>query len=485
MKSITDGLTPEPVFKYFEEISKIPRGSGNEKAASDYLLNFAKSRNLEVVQDSAMNIVIKKPATSGYENSPTVIIQGHLDIVCDKNKSKEHDFEKDPIELRIEGDMLYANGTTLGADDGIAIAYALALLDSKDIPHPPLKVLMTVEEEVGLNGATALEAKYLEGDMLINIDSEEEGKLLAGCAGGLRTRQLVPALWEIPKEGLVPYNISIRVLKGGHSGGEIDKGRGNSNKLMGRVLDNLSREVVCFLSEVSGGFKMNAIPREADAVVLISPDDEGKLFDIIEKWDKTFKDELKASDPGVTVSIKKLDHKVDRVFSKETMKKVIASLVLIPNGIQTMSMDIQGLVESSTNLGVVTTTDTEVTFESALRSSIRSLKFSILNQARMVADSLGVSLTTDSEYPEWEYNPDSKLREIFKRVYKNMYQSEPEVIAVHGGVECGLFKKKNPKLDMVSFGPNMYDVHTPDEHISISSIKRTWEYLLEVLKEVK
>jgi len=485
MVDINIKLSTEPIFRYFEEISKIPRCSGKEKAISDYLVAFTKSKNLEVLQDNAQNVLIKKPAFPGYEKAPTVILQGHMDMVCDKNKSTKHDFEKDPIELRVEGDMLYAKDTTLGADDGIAIAYALSLLDSNNIPHPPLRVLVTTGEEIGLNGASALDPKYLEGDMLINMDCEKEGILFSSCAGGIRAKHYMPVTWENSEKDCISYLISIRGLKGGHSGVEIDKGRGNANKLMGRFLNDLLQDMEYYIGEINGGFKMNAIPREADVTVLINPCNESKMVAKIEEWNLIFKNELKASDPGVTLSAKRLDNTILKVLSRDTMNKVISLLVIIPNGVQTMSKDIEGLVESSTNLGVVTTSDAGILFESAIRSNVKSLKYNILNQARMIAGILDIAFETDSDYPEWEYNPDSELREICKRVYRDMYNSEVKVAAVHAGLECGLFKEKNKNLDMIAFGPNMYDVHTPNEHIGISSIKRTWEYLLAVLKEIK
>jgi dipeptidase D len=485
MVDINIKLSTEPVFRYFEEISKIPRCSGNEKAISDYLVAFAKSKNLEVEQDDAQNVLIKKPATPGHEKTPTVILQGHMDMVCDKKKSVKHDFKKDPIELRVKGDMLYAKDTTLGADDGIAIAYALALLDLNTIPHSPLKILITTEEEVGLIGASALDPKYLEGDMLINMDCEEEGILFSSCAGGIRVKHCIPTKWENPEKNCISYLISIRELKGGHSGVEIDKGRGNSNKLMGRFLNDLLQEVEYCISEINGGVKMNAIPQEADVTILIDPCDESKLAAKVDEWNSIFKNELKVSDPQVNLSARRLDNTDLKVLSRDTMKKVIALLVLIPNGVQTMSRDIEGLVESSTNLGVVTTSDAGILFESNIRSNIKSLKYNILNQAKMIANILDIGFETDSDYPEWEYSPYSKLRNIFKRVYTNMYNNELKVAAIHAGLECGLFKEKNKNLDMVAFGPNMYDVHTPNEHISISSIERTWEYLLAVLREIK
>lgn len=479
------GLNPEQVFKFFEEISAIPRGSGNEKAISDYLVEFAKVRKLEVIQDKALNVIIKKPGTAGYEDAPTVIIQGHMDMVCDKNRGTKHDFEKDPIRLRIDGDMIYAHDTTLGADNGIAVAYGLALVDSCEIPHPSLEVLITTEEETGLNGAAALDMGSLKGRYLINLDSEEEGKLLVGCAGGVRTRHCIPIMWEDAKDSLTFYNINIRGLKGGHSGADIHLGRGNSNKLLGRVLNELSNNIEYYIAEVNGGFKMNAIPREADALIAVNTADERRLSEIIDMCESIFKNEFRTPDPGIAVSLERYGGNTKRVFSQDTAGKAIASLLLIPNGVVTMSAEIQGLVVSSSNLGVVTTNGHEVCMESAVRSSVKSLKKSILEQSKAVAALTKADFDASSDYPEWEYDPESKLRAVFERVYERMYGRRPEVIAIHAGLECGLFKSKMNELDMISIGPNLYDVHTPDEHVSISSTRRVWEYLLEVLKEIK
>ncbi|QZY54993.1 aminoacyl-histidine dipeptidase [Crassaminicella profunda] len=485
MSNVLENLKPASVFKYFEEISNIPRGSGNEKEISDYLVTFAKKHDLEVIQDEALNVIIKKKGTTGYENAPTVIIQGHMDMVCEKNSDTIHDFEKDPIKLRIEEDMIYATDTTLGADDGIAVAYGLALLASDDIPHPPLEILITTSEETGMDGAIALDPKNIKGRLLINIDSEEEGFLLVSCAGGMRARQILPIVWETTNKETHAYHISIRGLRGGHSGGEIDKGRGNSNKLIGRFLNDLLNTFPYVMNKISGGSKNNAIPREADAVILIDPNHTSILEEKINEWNNIFKNELRISDPEVYIGYEKVENNFEKVFSKETTQKAVESLVLIPNGIQSMSMEIEGLVESSTNLGVVTTTNEEVTFESAIRSSVKSLKHNISNQSKLVADVLGCKFIGDADYPEWAYNPDSKLRPTFVDVYEKLYGKKPEVTAIHAGLECGLFKEKINDLDMISVGPNMFDVHTPDEHLSISSTERTWDYLLAVLKEIK
>ncbi len=485
MGEIKQEILTDPVLNYFDKISKIPRCSGNEKEISDFLVSFARTKNLEVEQDESLNVLIKKPAFPGYENAPAVIIQGHMDMVCDKNKSKEHDFETDPIELRIEGDMLYAKDTTLGADNGIAVAYALALLDSNDIPHPPLRILLTTEEEVGLKGAAALKSEFLEGDMLINIDCEEEGILFSSCAGGIRATHFVEAVWGNPEKDYIPYLIYVKGLKGGHSGAEINKGRGNANKLMGRFLNALSGEVGFQIGKINGGSKMNTIPREAEVTIYIKPSDENKLKAEIEEWNTIFKKELRTKDPDIILNAGKVTERGVKVLSKETTEKIINLLVVMPDGVQTMSGDIEGLVESSTNLGVVSTSDSGILVESAIRSNIKSLKYNILNQLKAITNILNIKLDTDSDYPEWEYQPDSKLREIFSTVYKDMYQKELKIAAIHAGLECGFFKEKNKNLDIVAFGPDLYDVHTPDEHINIPSLKRTWKYLLNVLKEIK
>ncbi len=485
MSGVLSGLKPEKVFSFFEEISRIPRGSGNEKEISDYLVNFAQKRGLEVIQDEALNVIIKKPGYKGYENATTVILQGHMDMVCEKEANVEHDFTKDPIKLKIEGDMIKASKTTLGADNGIAVAFCLAILDAEDIIHPPLEVLITTEEETGMGGASKLDAKNIKGKILINIDSEEEGILLVSCAGGLRSKVKLPIEWEKAKKDAVIYSLEIKGLKGGHSGSEIDKGRANANKLMGRILNDLMSEIEFNLSNINGGAKMNAIARTAEAHLVISSNNEAKLKNKIEIWDKVLKNEYKSSDPNMSLELKKLDTNLDKVFTYNTTQKVVDILIMIPNGINTMSMAIEGLVESSTNLGVVTTTNEQVTFDSALRSSVRSLKYEILRRIETVAKLVGASAITQSEYPEWEYKTDSYIREIFIEVYKTMFHKEPDIEAIHAGLECGLFNEKFGDVDMISFGPNMYDVHTPDECLSISSTQRTWKYLLEVLKEIK
>lgn len=482
---VLENLKPERVFYYFEELTKIPHCSGEEKEISDYLANFAKEHNFDFIQDEALNVIIKKPGTKGYENSPVVVLQGHMDMVCEKDANVCHDFSRDPLELNVDGDFISAKNTTLGADNGIAVAMCLAILESEDISHPPLEVLLTTSEETGMNGANGLDPKNIQGRILINIDSEEEGKLLVSCAGGERDKIEIPILWENRKENASVYVLKITGLKGGHSGMEINEGRGNANKLMGRLLYEIKKQIDIRLLNVEGGAKTNAIPRSAESVLAMDSAEESVLKEIVSKVASEFKNELKSSDANVSLDFEKVDTEAVKVFSKETTDKVIATLMLVPNGVQTMSKEIEGLVESSNNLGVVKTLEESITFESSIRSSVRSLREKISNEMAIIAEILGGKWESYSAYPEWEYKENSYIREVFQKVYREQFGKELEIAAIHAGLECGLFNEKFENMDMVSFGPNMYGVHTPDEKLSISSTERTWNLLVGVLKEIK
>ncbi len=476
------GLESYKVFEYFKALNEIPRGSGNEQEASKWLVDFAKKRNLEVIQDEAYNVIIKKTGTTGYENADTVVLQGHIDMVCEKNKGTEHDFEKDAIKFIVDGDVLRADGTTLGADNGIAVAYGLALLDDNTLEHPPIELLLTTEEETGMGGALALDPKNIEGKMLINIDSEEEGTLLVSCAGGVR--QVITL--EGDKEaidgcGLV---IEIRGLKGGHSGMDINKERGNSNKLIGRILNELRNEMEVRIHNISGGSKMNAIPRECDCTIVVNENSVDRAVEIINEYHEIFKKELSASDSGIQASFENVE--VSDAFTKESSDRIIDLLIMIPNGVQSMSMQIEGLVESSTNLGVCISEDNKIRFESAIRSSVESRKWEIAKRGDALGNLIGASVEYQSAYPAWQYREDSKLRECMVDTYEKISGNKPEISAIHAGLECGLFGGKfGEKMDMVSFGPNLHDVHTPNEWVEISSVDRCWTYLKEVLKSLK
>ena len=481
-----EDLKPQLVFKYFSEICKIPRGSGNEKQISNYLTREGKKLGLEVVQDEHYNVLIKKKATPGYENAPTVIIQGHMDMDCEKNKGTDHDFKKDPIKLRVEGNYLYATDTTLGADNGIAVAMGLALLASDNIVHPPLEVVFTADEEESMNGAMNLKGDLFKGSYIINLDSEEEGTITVSCAGG------VTALVTIEKEfkdvnSKVAFNIDVKGLLGGHSGMEINKQRANSNILMGRILNHLLNHanINLDLVQISGGAKNNAIPREADAVILIDEKDEEILKEELNKILNIFKNEFKTSDPKIEILCEKSHKTYNEALKDDIRDKIIATIILMPSGIQTMSMDIENLVESSTNLGVINNNKDNFLFEFATRSSVKSLKDEINNKMSLLCKTLDVKLSLEDDYPEWEYAKDSKLEEICINTYEELTGQKPEISAIHAGLECGLLLDAIKGAQAVSIGPNLYDVHTPNEHLDIKSTNRTWNYLLAILKNIK
>lgn len=480
MKNVLNGLNPSLVFKYFEEISQIPRGSKNEKEISNFLYKFAKDLNLEVIQDEHLNIIIRKPATKGYENCPGVILQGHMDMVCEKNKDVDHDFEKDPIDLRIIDDMIYANGTTLGADNGIAVAMSMAVLASNDLAHPALEVLITSDEEAGMTGAMNLDGELLKGKYIINLDSEEEGYLLVSCAGGNRSYVTLPLTYKPVDENKQALLVEVKGLLGGHSGMDIIKQRANSNVVMGRVLNLL--DVNYDLVEVNGGSKNNAIPRECESKVVVDKNQVDAFKASLSKIEEILKNEFRTTDPGLKIVVEEAS--ADKVLTDECKSKALLLLNLIPNGIQTQSMDIEGLVESSTNLGVVKTSEDKMSFESAVRSSVATLRESINDKTKLLANSVGANIEITDGYPAWEYVKDSKLEHICVDVYEKLTGKKPVITAIHAGLECGLLLSKMNGAEAISMGPNMFEVHTPNEHVSISSIKNVWDYLVKVLESM-
>ena len=478
-------IKPERVMHYFKEMSQIPRCSYDEQRISDYLAKTAKDLGLEVIQDEALNIIIKKPAYKGYENGPTVVLQGHMDMVCEKSDSSNHDFTKDPIKFEIEDDFIIAKETTLGADNGIAVAMSLAILESKDIPHPALEVLVTSNEESGMTGASALDPKNIKGRILINIDSEEEGTILVSCAGGERNIITLPVVWEDLNNDKEIYNLTVAGLMGGHSGIEIDQGRGNSNKILARVLNRIDHLGDIDISNIDGGSKSNAIPRLAKVILSVPKDKIEKIKEEIMKVEKELRSELISIDKDVELTFEKSSEKLSKVFSKKTKEKLITALMLLPNGVQTMSKDIEGLVESSNNVGVVKTVGDTITIESAMRSSVGSLKTYISDQVKLVADTIEAEWESTSAYPAWEYNKESYIRDVFIKSYKDINNKDVNIAAIHAGLECGLFDEKFDKMDMVSFGPDMFGVHAPGEKLSLSSTNKCYELLLKVLEEIK
>lgn len=479
-----NGLGGDKVFYYFEEICKIPHGSENEMALSNYIAEFAKERGLYCRQDEHYNVLIKKPGSKGYENVAPMIIQGHIDMVCEKNAGTDLDFLTDPIQIYVKDDFIHAEGTTLGADNGIAVAYMLALLDDNTLEHPPLEAIFTVEEEIGMGGARTFETFDVEGKRFLNMDTEEEGVLLSGCAGGCRVRVYLPTQRKDSPEGKEAFQIAIRGLKGGHSGADIHLQRASANRLIGRVLFQLGKEVDYLLASVDGGNMDNAICREAEAIVLIDQNNEGKVRSLLAKIEKDFQVEYKTSETSITITMEALKEKVFKVLTNDTKSKVVSLLMLLPYGVQTMSMEMQGLVESSSNIGILKTTSDHIYFDNAVRSSIESRKALITQKIESVASLCGASVECVNDYPGWRFNPDSPLLKLFAKCYGEMFGKEATISAIHAGLECGLFSEKIPNLDMVSIGPEMYDVHTPDERLSISSTIRVWEFLKEVLKQM-
>lgn len=481
--SVLENCEPKRVFYYFEEISKIPHGSKNTKEISDYLVSFAKEHQLRYVQDEYGNIVIYKAASAGYEKLPAVILQGHMDMVCEKEAGSNHDFEKDPLRLKIEDGFVTAEGTTLGADDGIAVAYALALLETDSYAHPALEVVITVDEEVGLLGAQNLDASCLSGKYLINLDSDEEGILLTGCAGGVSAISSIPVKYRNASGCL--YEVKIHGLQGGHSGMEIGKNRANANILMGRFLYGLKEQLPYELAELEGGQKDNVIPRECSCALLIQPEDTEILKDYACRLTAELRKEYSGSDAGISVSVEFQEETQNGVLHPVSQEKVLFYLMNVPNGVQKMSGNIPGLVETSTNLGAARLEDEVFYASCGVRSSVNSAKYAVSDKIEYLTEFLGGDYKKEGEYPAWEYREQSPLREHMIEVYQDMYQKAPRVEAVHAGLECGLFYEKIPGLDCVSTGPNLWDIHTPQEKMEIASVRRVWEYLIQVLATMR
>ncbi len=481
---ICENLEPKRVFFYFEEICGIPHGSGNTKAISDYCVSFAKAHNLKWVQDESNNIIIFKDGSKGYENSEPIIIQGHLDMVCEKESHVDIDFEKDGLKLFIDGDFLRAQGTTLGGDDGIAVAYALALLEDGSLEHPPLEIVLTVDEETGLLGAKSIDLSVLKGRKLLNIDSDEEGVFLTSCAGGLRADCQIPVSWAAA-EGTA-YEITVSGLLGGHSGGEIHKERGNGVMLLGRALYELGQEINYSLASLSGGLKDNAIPREARAVLLLPQEDDGQL--LLSKTDdicKTLKNEYRSSDPGLEICCRKLAESPEEAVDGISLTKILFLLRTMPWGVQHMSTEIEGLVETSLNPGIMKLEEDAFTLCFAIRSSVTSRKYELASRLAFITEFFGGEVGIHGDYPAWEYRAKSSMRNLMAGTYRELFQEEPRLEAIHAGLECGIFSGKIENLDCISFGPDNFDIHTPQERLSISSTEKVWKLLLEFLKRSK
>lgn len=473
------GLEPASVFGYFEEICAIPHGSRNTKRISDYLVDFAKKHDLKYIQDDNNNVILFGEGTCGMEDHDPVILQGHMDMVCEKDADCPIDMAAEGLDVTHDGDFVFAKGTTLGADNGIAVALAMAILADKTIPHPPLEVLITNDEEIGLLGAASVDLSELKGRALINLDSEGEGIFTVSCAGGCT------AAISLPVERRAVYGPCIRLvvdgLQGGHSGAEIHMNRGNANKIMGEFMSRIQKLMPLCLTSLSGGAKDNAIPRSAQATLVAMGIHLERINTIAEELQAEVREAY--NEPEATIQAFDVDALGGNGLSTESTARIIGLLCAAPNAIQSWSRDIEGLVQTSLNLGVIKLGD-RFTATFSVRSSVNTEKEELLEQLKKLADMFGGTYSQMGEYPAWEYRKESRLRDVMVETYRAMFQKEPKVEAIHAGLECGLFSEKIPGLDCISIGPQMHDVHTSRERLSIASTERTWSFLLEVLKNL-
>lgn len=471
-----EGLKPEKVFYYFEEISKIPRGSGNEKEISDYLIEFGKKLNLETYQDRYNNVIIRKKAEAGYENCPGIIIQGHMDMVCEKENDSDHDFEKDPINLKVDGNIITAHKTTLGGDNGIALAMGMAILEDESVKSQ-IELLATASEETDLSGALSLEPGLLKGKMLINLDSEDEGVVTVGSAGGVEIDITLPVKkHEIPEVKI--YTIILEKLMGGHSGSEIDKKRGNSNKIMAEFLEELMEDSKFSLVEITGGTMDNAIPRSAKAVIAAHDNIEDRIMKLCAKY----KENHISFEPHINFTVHTECGKNVVAISEKSFKNYIKVIKEIPTGVNTMMKEYPEVVESSDNLAIVKTKENVIEIVVSLRSSEPDVLEELKEKIAVVLKNNGAVFEYSSAYPEWRYRAESKLRDKAVEVYKKMYGKDMVVEIIHAGLECGALSQNYPDIDFISVGPNLRDVHTPGEYLEIDSTKRVYNYVVELIK---
>ena len=480
--SVLSEIQPRRVFKYFEEICAIPHGSGDCGRISEYCVNFAKMQGLEYIRDNADNVIIFKDGSSGYENSKPIILQGHLDMVCQKTADRNIDFEKDGLEIFVDGDLVRARGTTLGGDNGIAVATVLAILESNDIPHPPIEAVFTTDEEIGMLGATALDTAPLRAARLINIDSEEDDTVTVSCAGGIDfTATMHPE--RVPFCG-GEVTVALSNLRGGHSGIEINSGRVNANTLLGRLLAHLNREYDFKIIEVNGGSKCNAIPPQSSA--RIATENTENLVSAANNYLSVIKQEICAREPDfdftVSVESQNCEH---TCLSDGDTKSVIYALSTVPNGIVEMSAEIDGLVETSLNLGILKTDGDSIIFTSALRSNKSTALDFLVERLDLFFARLGFKTRTSGHYPPWEFKSDSELQRVYKECFTDRFGCTPKVEAIHAGLECGVFASKIPNLDCISIGPELRDVHTVNESLSISSTAQIFGLILDILKNSK
>lgn len=476
-------LNPKPVWNYFYEITQIPRPSKKEKQIIEFVRAFGEKNKLKTHVDSVGNVIIKKPATQGMENRKGVILQTHLDMVPQKNSDKKHDFEKDPIEAIVDGEWVRANGTTLGSDNGIGVASALAILASKDIPHGPVEALFTIDEETGMTGVFGLKGGLLDGDILLNLDSEDEYELCVGCAGGIDVSAVKKYKEEATPSGMAAYKIWVKGLKGGHSGVDIALGRANSNKLMFRFLMQAESDFGIRLAEASGGDLRNAIPRESYCVLLVPNGSAGKFEDFVKNYNNIYRAEFADTEPNLLFTCEKTPAPA-KVMNKDEQYKIIRAVFVCPNGVIRMSQSMKGLVETSNNLAIVKVKDGKFEAYCLTRSSVDSAKEATAWKIAAAFHLVDADVQLTGGYPGWNPNVNSPILGVMKNVYKKLNGSEPSVKAIHAGLECGLIAGEYPNLDMISFGPTIKYPHSPDEKVNIASVGRFWNFLVESLKNV-
>lgn len=483
MNEVILDLIPKNVWYYFKEILEIPRPSKKEEKIKAYLIDFGKKHNLETLTDEVGNVLIRKPATPGMENRKSVVLQSHMDMVCEKNSDTNHDFDNDPIEVYIEEGWVTAKGTTLGGDDGIGVAAALAILASDEIQHGPIEALFTVDEETGLTGAFGLKPGFLQSKILLNLDSEDEGQLFIGCAGGQDTQAWLPYDKVNTPEGYKAFTIKVSGLKGGHSGDDINKNRGNANKILNRFLWENNEKLDIKLHNFNGGNLRNAIAREAFATIVAPDDKTNELKKSVETYLNTIKFEFHVTEPDLNITIESCEIP-EFVVDDESANLLYNALYACPHGVMAMSADIKDFVETSTNLASVKFQDDEILITTSQRSSVESRKQSVTNMVISVFKLAGGRTETSDGYPGWTPNPNSEIVDLTAKLYNKLFNKKPEVLAIHAGLECGLIGDKYPGIDMISYGPTIKGAHSPDERLEIESVKKFWDLTLEILKNI-
>ena len=482
--SVISNLEPKLVWKHFDEIRQIPRCSKHEEKIRNYIVDFAKKQKLKYKVDKPGNVVISKPATSDMEKRPTVILQGHMDMVCEKNSDVKFDFTKDPIKLKLKGDKLTADGTTLGADNGIGLAMSLAILEDKSLKHGPLEALFTVDEETGLTGAFALKNDMLTGRIMLNLDSEDFGVITVGCAGGGDSKIELPLKTEPISGNLESMMIKVSGLRGGHSGVDIHEQRGNAVKILTRMLWKTKDDYSFHISEITGGDKHNAIPREAYAKILIDKTKKDNFISTLKKESKNILEEIKPIDPNLKVDFTKIE-KPNKTLTMDSQKQLLNLLQSLPHGVDKWSYDIPDLVETSTNLASVKINEKNILIHMSTRSSIKSALQDLRDRINAVAKLTGAKITEENPYPGWKPNMESKVLKLSRKIFKDMYGNDPKIEAIHAGLETGIIGEKFPGMDMISIGPTLKYPHSPEEELHVSTVDKTYDFVLKILEEIK